>query len=201
MKSISGMQRELQPHDKKQGVENLVQAAEYLHSALEIFEEAGMTVQANKVLKILAKIATDSNDAKHHKEKKDPSYDKVMQWIENPNADEREEISYESIARQPSAPGDEISMTSALGKDKLEPSKDDLVFKSIMDKNKADDNAAKVKKFKAPSIEQMVANLKDHGTMLADDGFADDLLNLDINDADLEVSENAPHADSLFDEE
>lgn len=54
---IAGMQRELHSHDKKQGMDNLVKAADYLHSAVEIFEEAGMTAKADQVLRILAKIA------------------------------------------------------------------------------------------------------------------------------------------------
>jgi hypothetical protein len=61
---IYGMQRELQPHDKKQGMENLVKAADYLQAAMEIFEAAGLTAQSDKVLSILAKIATDEQDAK-----------------------------------------------------------------------------------------------------------------------------------------
>src|SRR5271154_1460837 len=58
---IHGMQRELQSHDKKQGMENLVKAADYLHSAMEIFEEAGLTAQADQVLTILAKIAHEKH--------------------------------------------------------------------------------------------------------------------------------------------
>lgn len=61
---IAGMQRELRAHDEKQGMNNLVKAAEYLHSAVEIFEEAGMTVKADQVLNILSKIAGDDQDAK-----------------------------------------------------------------------------------------------------------------------------------------
>ena len=61
---IAGMQRELQAHDKKQGMENLVKAADYLHSAMDILEEAGLTAHADQILKILAKIAGDEQDAR-----------------------------------------------------------------------------------------------------------------------------------------
>lgn len=56
---IHGMQRELHSHNKKQGMNNLVKAADYLHSALEILEEAGFDTQADKVFQILKKIAED----------------------------------------------------------------------------------------------------------------------------------------------
>ncbi len=61
---IAGMQHELQAHDKKQGIENLVKAADYLHSAMDILEEAGLTAHADQILKILAKIASDEQDAR-----------------------------------------------------------------------------------------------------------------------------------------
>lgn len=53
----AGMQRELQPFEKKAATTSLVDAVDYLHSAVEIFEEAGMTAKADQVLSILAKIA------------------------------------------------------------------------------------------------------------------------------------------------
>jgi hypothetical protein len=61
---IAGMQKELQSYDKKQGMENLVKAADYLHSAMEILEEAGLTSKADKLLNVLSKIAQDSQQAK-----------------------------------------------------------------------------------------------------------------------------------------
>jgi hypothetical protein len=64
---IYGMQRELQAHDKKQGMNNLVKAADYLQSAIEIFEEAGLTSKADQLLKILNKIANDEQNAWHTK--------------------------------------------------------------------------------------------------------------------------------------
>ena len=70
---IFGMQRELQAHDKKQGMSNLVKAADHLHSALEILEEAGLSTQADKVLGILKKIACDEHDAKGPHKPKNPT--------------------------------------------------------------------------------------------------------------------------------
>jgi hypothetical protein len=54
---IAGMERELRSHDQKQGFENLDKAVDYLDSASQILEEAGMTAKADQVLRILAKIA------------------------------------------------------------------------------------------------------------------------------------------------
>ncbi len=61
---IAGMQRELQPFEKKAAVNDLVKAADYLHSAVEILEEAGMTAKADQVLRILAKIAHSDGSEK-----------------------------------------------------------------------------------------------------------------------------------------
>ena len=51
--------------------------------------------------------------------------------------------------------------------------------------------------------DKMVKNLLDHGTEfnMADDGQVDDLLNLDINDADLEVLEDEILSDMDFEDE
>lgn len=70
---IHGMQRELQAHDKKQGMQNLVKAAEYLNAAVEIFEQAGMTAKADQVLRILGKIASPITHVR-----KMPSMKKLM---------------------------------------------------------------------------------------------------------------------------
>lgn len=131
---IAGMQRELQAHEKKQGMENLVKAADYLHSALEILEESGLTTQADEVLKILSKIAEDNQDAQH-KRPKNPLK------VHDPH-------------------------TKGLTPDK------------------------------------QVKNLLNHGTPfnMADDGKADDLLNLDIDDKALEVTE-APSSQKDFEDE
>jgi hypothetical protein len=66
---IYGMQREMHSHSKKEGMENLVKAADYLQSAIEIFEEAGLTAQADQVLTILAKIVVDEHEAKQKSHK------------------------------------------------------------------------------------------------------------------------------------
>jgi len=56
---IHGMQRELQGFEKNAAMNNLVKAANYLQAAMEIFEATGLTIQADKVLNILAKIAKE----------------------------------------------------------------------------------------------------------------------------------------------
>lgn len=54
---IAGMQRELTANEQSAAVNNLDKAVECLHSAVEVFEEAGMKTQADAVLNILLKIA------------------------------------------------------------------------------------------------------------------------------------------------
>lgn len=123
---IFGMRRELQAHDKKQGMSNLVKAAEKLHSAMDLLDEAGFSIQADKILAILNKIACDEHDAKGHPHKpKDPT--------------------------------------------------------NVSDRHT-----------KGLTSEKMVKNLSHHGTVfnLADDGA--DLLNADIGEEPLEVSEPNP---------
>lgn len=64
---IYGMQRELQGFEKNAGMNDLTQAADYLQAAMEIFEEAGLTAQADQLLSVLQKIADDEQDAKNGK--------------------------------------------------------------------------------------------------------------------------------------
>jgi hypothetical protein len=58
------MQQQLKKSDLK-NPPNLVQAGEYLHAALDIFEQAGMQTQANQLLQVMSKIA------QQHQVKKD----------------------------------------------------------------------------------------------------------------------------------
>ena len=127
---IIGMQRELSSQSVKQGMTNLVKAADYLNAAIEILEDAGMTAKADRLLAVMAKIAADEQDAKK----------KV-------NIDKH---------------------TSGLTPDK------------------------------------MVENLKNHGIVfnLSDDGFsADDMLDLDIGENQLEVGEGASYQKDFEDED
>lgn len=146
---IAGMQRELQPFEKKAAVNNLVNAADYLNAAMEIFEEAGMTAKADQVLNILRKIAVDTNEVKRHKSDFEPG----------------EVISMRSLLNQDSSlkPGDEISMTSLAPRKKLPPG-EDFIFESLMN---------------------------NQGT--------EDLLDLDINDAAIELQEE-PSEDKTFED-
>lgn len=128
-----GMQRELHTHTKKQGMSNLVKAAEYLHSALDILEENGMRAQADKVLGILNKIAS----------------------------------------------GDEQYANGKPNKPKNPTNVSDSHTKGL-------------------TSEKMVKNLEDHGTVfnMADDG--NDVLNAEITEEPLEVSE--PDAEKTFED-
>ncbi len=99
---ISGMTAELRKQASQRDVKDLVKAADYLHSAVEIFEETGMKKCANSIMEILSKIA--------HEPKKT----------------------------------------------------DAQKFHSLAKKHNHD-----------LSVDQMIANLTNHGTMLADDSDSD----------------------------
>lgn len=58
---IAGMQKELIKNASNQETDNLGKAVDYLNSAIDIFEEAGMSVQAEQILKIISKIAGESD--------------------------------------------------------------------------------------------------------------------------------------------
>lgn len=168
-----GMLRELQGQDKNEGMENLVKAADYLQSAVEIFEEKGLFNQADQVLKVLFKIASE------HKEHK-PG----------------DTIKMKSLMKQPNKPGDVIEFDSLLKGNKKPAEEDDIIeFESLLSDDEQD-----AKKKKAPkdrhipkSPEQMVHNYEQYGWAfnMSDDGKADDMLNLDIKEGDpLEVAED-----------
>lgn len=167
---IYGMQRELQPHDKKEAMNNLVKAADYLQAAMEIFEDSGLTAQSDKILNILVKIAKEDKKKEHNQ--------------------------------------DTIEFTSLLNKNpnkKHHSPEKHISFESML----SDDQDAKKSK-KGPSDphtkgltpERMVENLKHHGIVfnMADDGKADDMLEADINDVELEVEEPHPSEKSFEDE-
>lgn len=66
---IAGMQKELVKNAATQATDNLGKAVDCLNSAIEIFEDAGLNIQADQILKIISKIAqqSDENDAKNKK--------------------------------------------------------------------------------------------------------------------------------------
>lgn len=68
---VAGMQRELISQAESRSTENLVQAVEYLNSAAEIFEDAGMKIKADQILNILAKLS-DKTPKHSLKTVKDP---------------------------------------------------------------------------------------------------------------------------------
>lgn len=199
-----GMQRELQPYNKKQGMNSLVQAAEYLQAAVEIFEDAGLNAKADQVLHILGKIAI-ANEQNKDKD----FYSKVMTWMDNPgapidseNVQSGEELQFTSIVDDDQTP-DVIEFSSLIKDEAPSFSDEELRFRSVaaelglldsQDAKAKPKNPTKVSDTHTKGLtpEKMVSNLKGHGTMfnMADDGAADDLLNADIGDEPLEVSEN-----------
>lgn len=254
----AGMQRELQPFEKKAATTSLVDAVDYLHSAVEIFEEAGMTAKADQVLAILAKIATHGTHVRQMPSMKalmeagvtikdiegnksddkfatarlnralrklnlsdkeiaefvgpnkvmseddikmylDPesSREKINDWFKDPampvdpmNPGKNEAIKFNSMTR-----------TNPSGTSKP----DEFTFKSLL---ASDEQPAKSKHVtdthsKGLTSEKMLNNLKNHGTVfnMADDGKANDFLDLDINDAAMEVFDETPEDKTFEDSE
>lgn len=242
---IAEMQVALQPIKKKQGMNGLVKAADYLNSAIQIFEDAGLNKKADQVLRVLAKIATktaakqmpslqslmdvgismqDLKDVsrgdmmatakinlalrelgvtdkeivdfignKNYMTEQsardlldpDRSFNKINDWLKDPtmpvdpnNLQPGETISFDSIP-------------SEMGKRELPPG-EDLIFKSIAcDVANCDEQDARHKhkpnknKFKSPTSEQMIKNLKEYGTVFdmskAEDNIGD-LINETLGD-------------------
>lgn len=240
---IVGMQRELQPFEKKAAINNLVKAAEYLQSAAEIFEEAGMTAKADKILQILEKLA-HGGDTKvkampslkalmgagvTHEDLANPnsafsrarvntalrrlgytdreiqgylgdkfmseqdaadilnperSFMDINEWFKNPQEpigpadvkDEKPEISMKSLLNPPLPKAENISFA--------DDGADENDARKPKDPTKVSDSHTK-----GLTPEKMLSNLEGHGTMfnMADDGLADDLLDLDLNEAAVEL--------------
>lgn len=74
---ISGMEKELVHKQIKQGMKDLSKAADYLHSAMDIFEDIGMSKKADQVLNVLEKIAS-SNPVLERKVIKMPTLEQLM---------------------------------------------------------------------------------------------------------------------------
>lgn len=156
---IAGMQRELQSYDKKQGMQNLVKAVEYLQAAAEICEEAGLTVKADQIIAVLLKIAD--------------GYDSPTKPTPPPKPKD------DNVAAQ----------DHQFAKGKPHKPKNPT---TISDRHTH-----------GLTSEKMLENLKQHGIVfnMADDGnAADDLLNLDIGDNELEVTDKEPSPDKTFED-
>lgn len=80
---ISNFQQELkkQASPKALEVPDLVKAAECLHAALEIFEHAGLSKQANQMLRLLAKIANKPVEPRSALSKKKPNMSDEMGFV------------------------------------------------------------------------------------------------------------------------
>lgn len=189
-----GMQRELQPIAKKAGMDNLVKAADYLHAAIEIFEEAGLTAKADQVLRILGKIASQEEASA----KDQDFYSKVMNWIDNPaapvdpnNPQPGEELSFTSIIDDEDEP-EELEFTSLLKNNPVEPSEDDLLFRSVASElGLIDNNDARRKPKNSSKVSDSHSKPFDFDALMSDDAISD-LLDADIMEESLEVSENEP---------
>jgi len=176
---VYGMQRELQGFEKNAGMNNLVQAADYLQAALEIFEETGLTSQADQVLSVLSKIANEKHP--------------ICKDCEEP-----------------------MTKTET-GKWKCIPCEGEAEYRGSRRKSHGDEHDARKGKPHKPknptkiphdphtsglTPERMVENLKHHGIVfnMADDGKADTLLDVELDDNNLEVTEENPSDKSFEDE-
>jgi hypothetical protein len=63
---IQGMDQELRSIETGRNVDGLVRAADYLHSAMELLEETGLSAQAEEVFQVLAKFAAKHKAHKAH---------------------------------------------------------------------------------------------------------------------------------------
>lgn len=233
---ISGMQRELQPL-VKQASSDLVKAADYLNAAFEIFEEAGLTAQADRILDILGKIASS-------KVQKLPAIQVLLDagvtekdFLEFGQGSQFAKAKINKALRDAGYKDHDIA--NFIGKDNVLPEKDveelgpasslNRILKMVQDPVAAipgsktinpgeevsiESLASKHKKPKDPrkisdphtrglTPDKMVKNLLHHGTEfnMADDGSADDLLNLEINNDGLEVTENNLNPEMDFEDE
>jgi len=200
---ILGMQRELQAHDKKQAMASLDQAGQYLHSALEILEEVGLTAQADKVLSILRKIANEHKKEEPKKEHEPHKADCDHYYLV------RKGGKCHSCGKtfKPNF-GDFLADDNAdFDGDKPDHSKED---QSRYDNDDArgkpphPKNPTKVHDPHIPkSTEQAVRGLKEYGipfVNLSDDGKADTLLEVEYSDNNnLEVTEDP--AEKTFEDE
>jgi hypothetical protein len=182
---MNGMQRELQSHAKKQGMNNLAKAVDYLQAAMEIFEESGMTKRADQVVKILGKIAHEGHS---HIDKLIEEEPLIPQGGAEPlDLKEFEPNKFDQMIQESLEPL-EPSGEGPLDIESFRPISLQERMK-LKDTGMADDNAAKGKprKPKNPTKvsdkhtkgltpERMLENLKHHCTEfnMADDGSADD---------------------------
>jgi hypothetical protein len=72
---VSGMLKELNANDQSKSLEKLGCAVDYLYSAMDILEDAGMTAKADEVLNILEKIA----QVKHKNVEQMPSINALLE--------------------------------------------------------------------------------------------------------------------------
>lgn len=241
----ASMAQELEPFEKKTLPQNLVKAVDYLQTAAEIFEEAGMTKRADQVLSILEKLANTPNKKMHtNMISKLPPVIKMMEKgitladFDKMNAgDLRARARINKVLHELGlSPSDIIQaigthnfmkqqdsaafanphssssnilrmIEDPFGKD---PSKDleegdEFSIESIASKHRKPKDPRKISDphTKGLTPDKIVKNLLHHGTEfnMADDGVGDDLLNLDISDADLEVLENDALSEMDFEDE
>lgn len=209
---ISGMQRELAKKDIKQGMNDLSKAVDYLHSAMDILEDNGMSSKANQILKVLYKIANPDFDRNVMKV---PSMKELMNQglskydLHNYTKNEASRAKFNKVLYEMGFTPNQIA--SYLGKDQFmtleevnelyqDPSFNinRLVTDTLRDQEPTpkEFNISSLANLHDPHIkgltsDKMIKNLKEHGTVfnMADDNASDDLLNADLNDNLLEVTD------------
>lgn len=234
-----GMLDELKPELTKQASVNLVKAVDYLNTAFEILDNAGLTVQADKILAILTKMGGDNFYNASAKESPfqalldvGVTYDDIMQFAKG------NKLAIAKINKKLRELGfSEKDIQHLLGKGYMSAKESDELMSPERSFTKIDDfiknpfvvnpsselkpgdefeisTIASHKKMRDPrkisdshtkglTSEKMIQNLLHHGTEfnMADDGNADDLLNLEISDDDLEVIENENDPEMDFEDE
>lgn len=225
----AGMLSELKPEIVKEASVNLIKAVDYLNTAFDILEDAGLTVQATQILNILSKIGGNPDFNQVSLNKESPFTALMEAGITNKDIMEFSKGNKLAVAKFNKTLRDlgysEDDIKSLLSKHYM-PTKDaeellspERSFTKIDDflkdplsvrpssksLNPGDEfTISTLASKKDPhtsnlTSEKILKNLKDHGTEfnMADDGKSDDLLNLEVMDSDLEVSEgeNSPEMD------
>lgn len=236
---IAGMQTRL----AGQNVDSLSSAVDYLNSAVEILDDIGMFAQADKILKILFKAATQRPVQKMISMEKlielGISIDDIKNFSKNPMSRAKVNLALKKagytdeqiinfIGAQNVMSMSEINSwldpeggmakiwkwvvepkdirreySPEVPKENVEPG-DDIVFTSIAKSKKpADPRKIPDPHTRGLTPDKMIRNLLHHGTEfnMADDNSAEDLLNAEVNDNDLGVTESDIYTSSLFEDE
>lgn len=209
---IRGMQSELVKQAHNVEVQDLSVAADYLNSASELLEEAGMISASNEIVNILIKIA-DSKRKRHPVQNVSRNVE-LMRDMQagDPTATAKVNKYFRDLGKSPMEIINMIGMKHFMTEKEIQEilfPKEVSIIPNIYENMEPEiieevspemmlSAHRKLSQLKNDShtkgltSEKMLNNLKQHGTVfnMADDGQIDYLLNNDLDNNNLEVSEN-----------